>query len=153
MNTKLFLRMKMLPHSEVVSTFVAYQRSENNNAEKGRASLVSEGFESVEDEGPLTADGREVFEMFSKRWALRPDVHAERLAAAFAASRQAKPSPEPETKSVVGTESLSAMVCPRCGDALQHTAVCPKCAAGTLGYRHRYTCACGGADLVSKEAL
>jgi hypothetical protein len=59
----------------------------------------------------------------------------------------------PVTKSVIGTESLSQMICQKCGDALQHTTVCPKCAAGKLGYRHRYTCVCGGTDFISREIL
>jgi len=105
----------------------------------------------VEDGARLTPDGRVVFWFANQPWVLKKEAHAERLAQAFKAAKQA--AQEAETKSVVGTESLSAMVCPKCGDALQHTTICPKCAAGKLGYRHRYTCVCGGVDLVSKEAL
>ena len=113
----------------------------------------SHGFERVDAAGNLTSDGREVLMVEGVAMALRPEAHAERLALAFEAAKKARPEPEPETKSVVGTESLSAMVCPKCGDSLQHSSVCPKCAAGKLGYRHRYTCVCGGVDLISKEAL
>lgn len=98
-------------------------------------------------------DGRAVLAVGGKRWVLHPSVHAERVARSLDAARIAQAESKQETKSVVGTESLSQMVCPKCGDALQHTAVCPKCAAGQLGYRHRYTCVCGGVDLVSKESL
>lgn len=117
--------------------------------------MRSQEFETVDaDHGALlTNDGREIVWSQGKAWALRPEVHAERLAAAFEAAKKARQEPDPETKSVVGTESLSTMVCPKCGDSLQHTAVCPKCAAGKLGYRHRYTCVCGRVDLISKEAL
>lgn len=159
MNTKLFLRMKMLPHDEVIKTFVAYQRSENGSAEKGRAALIEQGHEEVEHDGLLLPDGREVFAMWGKRWALRPEVHAERMAQALEQARErdaliaAQKPNTAETKSVAGTDAISALVCPKCGDSLQHTRVCPACAAGKLGYKHRYTCVCGGVDLVSKEAL
>ena len=102
----------------------------------------------------MTHDGREVLWVDGVAFAIRLADHIARLRAdmdeAIAAETARRAA---ETKSVVGTESLSAMVCPKCGDSLQHTAVCPKCAAGKLGYRHRYTCVCGGVDLISKEAL
>ncbi len=98
-------------------------------------------------------DGRAVLAVGGKRWVLHPSVHAERVAMSLDAARLARARSEQEVRSVANTESLSAMVCPKCGDALQHTAVCPKCAAGKLGYRHRYNCVCGGVDLISKEAL
>lgn len=115
--------------------------------------VMAAGYEqvTVDDESVVTGDGRRVVEIVGCKVALRPEVHTERLSIAFEAAKQA--SPQAETKSVVGTESLSALTCPKCGDALQHTSVCPKCAAGKLGYRHRYTCVCGGADLISKEPL
>lgn len=120
------------------------------------SSMEADGYDVVDADGPLTNDGREVVRIHDTAYALRPEVHAERLSTAFDAGRQRQAGAQPkeaETKSVVGTESLSSMVCPKCGDALQHTAVCPKCAAGRLGYRHRYTCVCGGVDLISKESL
>lgn len=121
---------------------------ENRSAEMWPA----RGFELVADTASgITTDGREIIRVQCAAYALRPEVHAARLAAAFDAAKKAKQ--EPETKSVVGTDSLSAIVCPKCGDNLQHTTVCPKCAAGKLGYRHRYACVCGGADLISKDAL
>lgn len=107
------------------------------------------GYEPAEGEG-LTSDGRQIVSSAGKSWALRKDLHA---ASVKRDLDDAKRRRGDETKSVVGTESLSTMTCPKCGDSLQHTAVCPKCAAGKLGYRHRYTCVCGGVDMVSKEAL
>lgn len=121
---------------------------ENRSAEM----WAERGLEPVEDTASgITTDGREIIRAQGTAYALRPEVHAARLAAAFDAAKKAQP--EPETKSVVGSESLSLLVCPKCGDALQHASVCPACAAGKIGYRHRYTCVCGGVDLVSKEPL
>lgn len=124
-----------------------------------REALLATGeFEAVDTALGIMHDGREVLDVGGQAIALRLDVHVERrrLALELAQKREVERrerEKDPETKSVVGTETLSAIVCPRCGDALQHAAVCPKCAAGKLGYRHRYTCVCGGADLVSKDAL
>lgn len=159
MNNKLFLRMKLLQHKDVVETFVAYQRSENFNNEKGRVALVEQGYEETNCTNLLLPDGREVVEMFGKRWALRPEVHAERLAAAMEQARSrdatiAMEDPETaETKSVAGTDGLAEMLCPKCGDALQYSSVCGACAAGKAGYRHRYSCIHGHVDFVSKEKI
>ena len=111
------------------------------------------GFERVDAQelDAVTSDGRTILRTADASWALRPDVHAKQLAEAFEDAKKAQP--EPETKSVVGSESLSGIACPKCGDTLQHTSVCPSCAAGKLGYRHRYACVCGGGDLISKDKL
>lgn len=115
------------------------------------ADLLKRGYERVVAEKSVTEDGRQVLHFNDRAYALRPEIHAERLAAEFEEVKAERLVSE--TKSVAGTDSLSALSCPKCGDYLQHTAVCPKCAAGKLGYRHRYACVCGGADIVSKEAL
>ena len=137
--------------ADVRSAYIVRMSDALGRRNRVSAAMAGRGYERVDDMGPVTVDGREVVRVSSEAWALRPDIHAERLAAAFDAAK--KRQPEPETKSVVGTEALSAMACPKCGDSLQHTAVCPNCAAGKLGYRHRYTCVCGGVDLISREAL
>jgi rubrerythrin len=150
-NDKLLLDMLRKPFREVRAAFIARARIESKRKNFAQQMFEQE-YEEVEDNGDaITADGREIVRVQGGAYALRPDVHVERLAVAFEAAKKAHP--EPETKSVVGTESLSAMACPKCGDALQHTSVCPSCAAGKLGYRHRYTCVCGGVDLISKEML
>ena len=150
---KLTATISRIDFASLRSAWVMRCRAENDRLEKVRRELEVL-FEQVDvpHDAKLTADGREIMRgPLGKAWALRPEIHAERLAAAFEAAK--KQQAESETKSVVGTESLSNVTCPKCGDTLQHTAVCPKCAAGKLGYRHRYTCACGGADLISREAL
>lgn len=139
------------PWADVRAAFIARARLRNGRASAVQ-SLVDAGLERVElAAGATKNDGREIVWVSGEAWALRPEIHAERLAHAFEEAKKHKHASE--TKSVVGTESLSAMTCPKCGDALQHTAVCPACAAGKLGYRHRYTCVCGGVDLISKDKL
>lgn len=63
-----------------------------------------------------------------------------------------KDSPATREKSVSGTETLSSLACPKCGDLLEHSAVCGACDAGRAGYRHRYSCVCG-VSFVTAEQL
>jgi rubrerythrin len=118
------------------------------DARKSSTTMHENGWERVTGLTPgakTTPNMQPVVWVNGESWAMTPDEIKRRLAVERAESA--------ETKSVVGTESLTQMVCPKCGDALQHTAVCPSCAAGKLGYRHRYACVCGVVDLISKEAL
>lgn len=140
------------PIASVKAAYISRIKAEKDWMTHVEGRLLNDGYEIVGASGLLTDDGRQVLRVGNKAFALRPEIHAQRLAEAFAAE-QAEQVPTSDTKSVVGTESLSAMMCSKCGDALQHTSVCPSCAAGKLGYRHRYTCVCGGADLVSKDRL
>ena len=130
-------RMMSLPLEVAQSVWEARARADASLDEL-EAKLLADGYERVECESPITEDGRQVLRFNDRAYALRPEVHKERLATEFEAEKAARLASE--TKSVVGTESIS-------------TLVCPKCAAGKLGYRHRYLCVCGGADIVSKEAL
>lgn len=150
---KLLATMLSTPFAIVRTAFIVRARVESARVDEEKHWLETSGFEFVtaSTDDNLTSDGREIVRSNGRAYALRPEIHAARLDAAFVEARNSRP--EPETKSIVGTETLSAMVCPKCGDSLQHTAVCPKCAAGKLGYRHRYTCACGVVDLISKEKL
>jgi rubrerythrin len=148
---KLLEQIDVLPFADARDIWIARCMAEKNRFESLESALSASGLERVESIGKITTDGREVVHIGVHAYALRPEVHAARVVQAFEAAKKAQP--EPETKSVVGTESLSTMTCPKCGDTLQHTAVCPSCAAGKLGYRHRYTCVCGGVDLISKDKL
>lgn len=150
-------KMFAAPFSDVRDGFIARARLESGRIADARLWMVNRGFEEVEQEPGqiITPDGREILRAYGKAWALRPEVHVQRMAEVFEAAkkRQDEKQPEAGTKSVVGTESLSSMVCPKCGDSLQHTAVCPKCAAGQRGYKHRYACVCGAIEIISQEAL
>jgi len=157
---KLVAILAGFPFHHVRTAFIARARIEAGRIADARAWMENNDFEQVECAADtiLTEDGREILRVHGKEWALRPAVHSARLneRMAEAIKMQAERSSrekEMETKSVAGTEALSTMSCPKCGDALQHAKVCPSCAAGKLGYSHRYTCVCGGTDLVSKEAL
>lgn len=147
----------MLPREDVIATFIAYKRSENGNTKRGIVAMADRGYEETAHTGKLLPDGREVFEMWGKRWVLRKDIHSKKLAQSMelAVTRNtaiaAAKKETSETKSVAGTDALDKMTCPKCGDALQYSTVCSACAAGIAGYRHRYSCVHGCVDFVSKE--
>lgn len=148
---KILEYLDRLPIHIVRAAWIARCRAENERVDKLEDSLSKEGFERVVADGIVTEDGREVLTIRSRSYALRKEIHAKRLADSFARSK--KQQSVIEAKSVVGTESLSNLACPKCGDALQHTVVCPHCSAGKIGYRHRYICVCGAVDIISKDAL
>lgn len=148
---KLLSLMCKRTDEDVRHAYIVRMRDALGRKNKLIKQMEADGFEPVECSREIMSDGRAVVRVGGQSWAQRQDVHAEQLAAAFEDAK--KRQVEPEANSVAGTESLSAMTCPKCGDSLQHTIVCPKCAAGKLGYRHRYTCVCGGVDMVSKERL
>jgi len=157
-NIKTRAAFMALPFDEAKKTWIERARLESGRVASARQWMEANGFEIVQGRPEnifITPDGREILHEHRRQWALRPEVHTARLAASFeyAAAKKGIDPAESETKSVVGSESLSTIACPKCGDTLQHTAVCPKCAAGRLGYRHRYACVCGTVDLISKEKL
>ena len=144
--------LSRLPLLDVKAAYIDVLR-----ALKGRPSvdeyMSSRGWEITNDVDlarMVTSDGRIVVSANGKNWVLGKAALADRLARRFSGNQERT---EASIKDVAGTEALSVMVCPKCGDGLQHTAVCPKCAAGQLGYRHRYTCVCGGVDFISKDKL
>ena len=149
---QLAIKMSAAAFADVQSAYDERCKLEADRALTKEAWMAELGFEpvTVSDGVIITDDGREVVYGHGRAWALRPEVHTDRLSAALEAERK---SQVVKTKSIAGTEGLSVMTCPRCGDSLQHVAVCPKCAAGKLGYRHQYTCVCGGVDMVSKDKL
>lgn len=144
------------PFGLVRSAWIARARLARAQRDRGASMMESNGFVRIahDSAAEFTADGRKIIRAYGDTWVLPPEVHKQRVEAALMDERRREVAQsEPVTKSVSGTETMSTMVCTKCGDALQYTTVCPKCAAGKLGYRHRYTCVCGGVDLISKDKL
>lgn len=154
-------KMFAAPFSDVRDGFIARARLESGRIADARLWMVNMGFEEVEPEPEqiITRDGREIILAHGKSWALRPDVHAERLAAAFDAARHREP---PTSESQAGhdaRESIATVICPQmiegrpCGGSLNRRGVCPSCVTGKMGYRYRYTCESCGCDIVTREEL
>lgn len=154
---KLLMRMMLNPKEKVVAAYVAYMQKINENNEKGRLYLKTKGYEEVSVHSKMTEDGRMVFESYGKKWAQQKEKHdaeiEESIDSAIVAKVLSSGGKQVETKSVTNTEGLSSFVCPKCSENLQCFAVCPACAAGKIGYTHRYTCINGCVDFVSKEKV
>ena len=148
------IKSKLLSFSitEIESMLDEARSAVVKNTQEFFNALVADGFEEVSDihDAYLTKDGRELIWVEGKPYALRPDIHKKRTEEALSAAKEE--NEKTETKSVVGTESLATITCPKCHDALQYSKVCPACAAGQAGYHHRYICVCG-VDFVTKERL
>lgn len=101
--------------------------------------MIKRGWEPVDNDGDLTMDGREVVHINGKSWALKPEVHAQRLAEARA--KQQSQSTHPTTPPTVCTTLIDGQLC---GGTLIRAAVCPRCALGKSGVAATMTCdVCG----------
>lgn len=104
-------------------------------------------FEEIDGLEPgtlLAPDGRAVLWIDGQSWALRPEVHAARVQSFVTKAVAAKTAQQ-------ASESLGPS-CPKCGDATNRTAVCPKCALGKAGLKYQYSCTCG-ATYYTREAM
>lgn len=147
-----------LPIETIRAAWVARCRAENDRLDKLEGQLVADGFERVEVDDYLTPDGREVMRVRGRAYALRPDVHAERVARKLAAA-QKRVVEKKAAQAAEVNEAIAATTCPQmiggkpCGGALNRKGVCPGCATGRMGYKYRYTCEACGFDIVTKTEL
>jgi rubrerythrin len=102
-------------------------RAESGRIANDRAWMIENGYEEVEAAGGAVAleDGREILRTAKKAWALRMDVHTERLSAALRSARK-----EPSAG-----EGLAAVLCPACKSAMAKSPVCPNCSKGKAGFK------------------
>ena len=154
---KLIAYLDRLPIAYVRTAWINRVRAEHEREDRVESDLVESGMERVECDGPLMPDGREVMRLRGRAYALRPEVHAERLAQRFEAARQRQAEQRPEQPEI--KEAIASTTCPQmvdgkpCGGALNRRGVCPSCVTGRMGYRYRYTCESCGCDIVTKEEL
>jgi hypothetical protein len=154
---RVLAHLRRLPEDEVRQIVKQWAVTAVHAQQSLRDAIIADGFEAVDvSEGAqFIGDGddmRPVIWVRGEAYALPADEHRRRRDEAIHAAKEVKANTD-ETRSVVGTESLSVMTCPKCGDNLQHATVCPKCSAGHRGYTHRYTCVCGAIEIISQEAL
>jgi hypothetical protein len=104
-------------------------RAESGRIANERSWMESQGFERVDaDPGfAILPDGREVIKAAGATWALRADVHADRLATALKNARKKTPS--------TPGEGVSAVLCPACKSVMAKSPVCPGCAKGRAGFK------------------
>jgi len=155
---KLLEYVDRLSFADVRAAWIARCRAEYDRLDRLEESLSADGFERVEANGPITPDGREVMRIRGRAYALRPEVHAERLKQAFEAGRKKQAEKQAAQPAEV-KEALAATTCPQmhngkpCGGTLNRKGVCPGCITGRMGYRYRYQCDTCGFDIVTKEEL
>lgn len=154
-------KMFAAPYAAVRDGFIARARLEAGRIADARQWMLDKGFEIVAAHHGqiITADGREILNAYGKFWALRPDIHAARLAEELAAARHKESPTSAPQGTPDGSESIATLTCPQmsggkpCGGALNRRGVCPSCVTGSMGYRYRYTCESCGFDIVTKTEM
>lgn len=141
-------KMFASPFADVRDGFIARARIESGRIADTRQWMLDNGFEllDIPADQLLTDDGREVLRAYGKAWALKPEIHAQRLAEAMEqarkrdaamAAQQSQPSQSPTTCTSLIDGQL-------CGGTLVMTPVCPRCALGKSGVAATLTCdVCG----------
>ena len=134
---------------KVRSIYISLARERAGRTGSAKKWIIDNGFElvGVPADQLLTDDGREIIRAYGKAWALKPEVHAQRLAdaveqakqrdAAMAKRQPAQPTNPPTTCTTLIDGQL-------CGGTLIRAAVCPRCALGKMGVAATLTCdVCG----------
>lgn len=146
--------------SDIRKAYVSRARLESKSIIGSTRWLQNNGFELITEPtiGNLTADGREVIQVFDKKWALKMDIHLERRRIALDKAQEYASQKQVSNQSTA-EESFVMTSCPQmidgkpCGSALNRVTVCPSCVTGKLGYRYRYSCETCGFDIVTKQEL
>ena len=146
---------------DVRSAYISRAKWEAGRIADARQWMLDNGFEALDiPDGQLLADdGREILHAHGKAWALKPEIHAQRLAAAMEQARkrdaaitkqqtqQAKQANQPTTCTALIDGQL-------CGGTLIRAAVCPRCALGKSGVTATLTCdVCGHVTAIMKGGV
>ena len=146
--------------ADVRAAWISRARLESGRIADTRQWMLDNGFEmlNVSADALLTDDGREILHAHGKAWALRPEIHAKRLAEAMEQakrrnaaiaehqSQQFKQETQPSTCTALIDGQL-------CGGNLVRAAVCPRCALGKSGVAATLTCdVCGHVTAIMREA-
>ena len=131
------------------TAYIARARIEAERTVEARTWMLDSGFEllDIPDDQLLTADGREVLRAHGKSWALKPEVHAQRLAESMEQARQrdaAMGQQQPDQPVQPPTICTSLIDGQLCGGTLINAPVCPRCVLGKMGVAATLTCdVCG----------
>lgn len=115
--------------------------------------MVGRGFEllDVDKDRLLTDDGREILRAHGKAWALKPEVHAQRLAEAMEQVKQRDAASAEQSQQQTDTTCTALIDGQLCGGTLVRAAVCPRCALGKSGVAATLTCdVCGHVTAVMR---
>ena len=134
-------------YESVRTAYINRTRLEKQRIEDFDGWMLEKGYERLEipSEQLLTEDGREVLRAHDRAWALRPEIHAKRLAEVMEQARkrdavvneqQSQPT-QPGTPPTVCTSLIDGQLC---GGNLTLTPVCPNSALGKSGIAATLTC-------------
>lgn len=145
-------KIMALPFPDARKIWIARARAEARRPTTG-ASLSALGFERVDVPGDnlLTDDGREVLRAHGKAWALKPEIHAQRLAEAMEQVKQRDAANAEQSQQQTDTTCTALIDGQLCGGTLINAPVCPRCALGKSGVAATRTCdVCGHVTAVMR---
>lgn len=137
----------------VRSAFIARARAESARISDAKQWLRDNGFEQidVQPDALLTDDGREILHAHGKAWALKPEVHAQRLAEAMEQVKQRDAASAEQSQQQTDTTCTALIDGQLCGGTLINAPVCPRCALGKSGVAATVTCdVCGHVSAVMR---
>lgn len=139
---------------DVKSAYVLRARLAAGRISTARQWMLDNGFELIDLlEGPLlTDDGREILRAHGRAWALRPEIHAQRLAEAMEVARQRDAAMAAQQQPATPPTTCAALIDGQlCGGTLVQAPVCPRCALGKSGVAATLTCdVCGHVTAVMR---
>lgn len=142
-------------YAAVRTAYISRTRLEKQRIADFDEWMIDRGFERIDatgitDEKVLTDDGREILRAHGRFWALRPDVHAKRLAEAVEQARQRDTIMAEQQQQLSHCRAL--IDGQLCGGTLVRAAVCPRCALGKSGVAATLTCdVCGQTHAVMRD--
>lgn len=143
-------KLWMYDFSTARSAFILRIEREHESVNNITTRMLTDGWEIVDTINEhLTDDGRHIAKVGMKKLALRPEVHATRLAEAMEQARKrdaaiAEQHSQPTPPSQPPTTCTSLIDGQFCGGNLIRAAVCPRCALGKSGVAATLTCdVCG----------
>jgi hypothetical protein len=151
-------KLSALPIDDVKTAYIQRFYIERDRLDHVTQRLIDNGYEWIDDPvTPITDDGREVLRIGRRAFALRPEIHADRLREALEHERSMREAEAAQQSAQ--SESVASITCPQmvsgkpCGGALNRAPVCPSCVTGRMGYKYRYTCESCGCDIVTRGEL
>ena len=132
---------------DVRAAFIARAKQEAGRKKTTQTLMLESGFEllDIPVDQLLTDDGREVLRAHGKAWALRPEIHSQRLAVAMEQAHQRDAALAGQQQQATPPTVCASLIDGQlCGGTLVRAAVCPRCALGKSGVEATLTCdVCG----------
>lgn len=108
------------PFLAVRGAYIVRARMESGRIADARQWMLDNGFELLDVPGDalLTADGREVLRAHGRAWALRPEIHAQRLAEAMEQAKQRDAASAEQSQQQTDTTCTTLIDGQLCGGTL-----------------------------------